>query len=377
RLRSGTAWRDDPTRSGVVIAAGIADSLHLDTGDTLTLHTGGKVATFEIIGVAEYLFDTVWMRWEELAQLAGLTKGAPVPNRYFTLTQVNGTPTATIGFDENARLGLIPADGQFFTPGEPGIIISAALAEQRGYAVGNTLELISGENRLTAPITGIFTISPQLAQPDQPGEWIGLYWEDLARLEGLPLQGEPIPGGLQIILPITRPTAKQVAAKIDEINEVLIADGINANYTNWTSSTEGVLQMIETARLVLNIAAAMIAAVGGIGLLSALSMSVFERQKEIGVMRSVGATSHTIIYQFLVEGVIVGVVAWLLGIPFSYALHHSLITQFNFARAPEARYPLIALVLGLVSTLVIAAFASLWPSWAAARKTVSDILRYQ
>ncbi|MBI5958748.1 MAG: ABC transporter permease, partial [Chloroflexi bacterium] len=38
RLRSGTAWRDDPTRSGVVIAAGIADSLHLDTGDTLTLH---------------------------------------------------------------------------------------------------------------------------------------------------------------------------------------------------------------------------------------------------------------------------------------------------------------------------------------------------
>jgi putative ABC transport system permease protein len=173
------------------------------------------------------------------------------------------------------------------------------------------------------------------------------------------------------------PTAQQVSNKIDEINDLLLTHGINANYTNWVSSVEGITEMIRTAQLVLNIASLMIAAVGAIGLLSSLSMSVFERQKEIGVMRSVGGTSTTIAFQFLVEGLIVGIIAWALGVPISYALDRNLITQFNFQHAAEAQYPPLTLVLGLVSTLIIAAFASLWPSLAAARKTVSDILRYQ
>ena len=129
--------------------------------------------------------------------------------------------------------------------------------------------------------------------------------------------------------------------------------------------------------MVLNTAAALIAAVGMIGLLSSLSMSVFERQKEIGVMRSVGATSYTIVFLFLVEGLIVGLIAWLIGIPFSYALNRTLIYQFHFENAIGSNYPPLTLLLGLGGMLVIATAASLWPSITAARKTVSDILRYQ
>jgi len=40
-------------------------------------------------------------------------------------------------------------------------------------------------------------------------------------------------------------------------------------------------------------------------------------------------------------------------------------------------FPLLGLVIGLVGMMVIATIASLWPSISAARKTVSDILRYQ
>ena len=47
-LRSGTAWRDDLQRQGMVISAGIADQMHVDTGDTLTIHVGGSVATVPI-----------------------------------------------------------------------------------------------------------------------------------------------------------------------------------------------------------------------------------------------------------------------------------------------------------------------------------------
>ena len=51
----------------------------------------------------------------------------------------------------------------------------------------------------------------------------------------------------------------------------------------------------------------MMAAVGAIGLLSTLSMSVFERLREIGVMRSIGASSFTVAGQFLTEGMLVGI----------------------------------------------------------------------
>ena len=66
-----------------------------------------------------------------------------------------------------------------------------------------------------------------------------------------------------------------------------------------------------------------------------------------------------------------------MGIPFSYALNRTLIQQFNFENTIGSEYPLHTLLLGLAGMLVIATTASLWPSITAARKTVSDILRYQ
>jgi ABC-type antimicrobial peptide transport system permease subunit len=82
-------------------------------------------------------------------------------------------------------------------------------------------------------------------------------------------------------------------------------------------------------------------------------------------------------FLFLVEGLIVGVIAWALGVPFSYALDRTLIAEFNFQNTPEAAYPPVTLLYGLAGMLAIATVASLWPSIAAARKTVSNILRYQ
>jgi ABC-type antimicrobial peptide transport system permease subunit len=317
------------------------------------------------------------MRWQDVSRLGGLVADAPEPNRYLTTLTVDGTPTTAIGLNEQARPFITFAEGDFFTIGEPGAIISVELAEARGYAVGDSLELAADDNTLSAPITGIFFIPPQLRQPDQPDQVIGLYWEDLAALEGRSLAGEPVPNTLQIVLEQPDPAAAQVADKISAINDVLLANGINAVYTNWVESGEQITQILDTAGIILNTAAMLIGAVGAIGLLSTLSMSVFERQREIGVMRSIGASSRSIAVQFLTEGLITGVIAWVIGIPLSYGLYRLLIDQFGFTGVPGIAYPPRALVVGIISTLLIATVASLWPSAAAARKTVSNILRYQ
>ncbi len=124
--------------------------------------------------------------------------------------------------------------------------------------------------------------------------------------------------------------------------------------------------------IILNLASLIMAAVGSIGLVTTLSIAVFERQKEIGVMRSIGAKSPTIIVQFLVEGVMVGILAWIIAAPLSITLAWVLIEILPFGDFIEFAYPFVLLPIGFVGILII-----VWPSVSAARKTVSDILRYQ
>jgi ABC-type antimicrobial peptide transport system permease subunit len=67
------------------------------------------------------------------------------------------------------------------------------------------------------------------------------------------------------------------------------------------------------------------AAIGAIGLLATLSISVVERQREIGIMRSVGASAWHVAGQFLVEGLIIGLLAWVVSLPLSYGIHQLLL----------------------------------------------------
>ncbi len=141
--------------------------------------------------------------------------------------------------------------------------------------------------------------------------------------------------------------------------------------------TEQVSETFFTIQAILSAVALLIALVGALGLLTTLSMSVFERQKEIGVMRSIGAGSSTVATQFLTEGIVVGVISWLVGIPLMVLIQFLLLDITGFDETFPFQFSTTAVIIGLVGMLVITTIASLWPSLGAARKTVSEILRYQ
>jgi putative ABC transport system permease protein len=66
---------------------------------------------------------------------------------------------------------------------------------------------------------------------------------------------------------------------------------------------------------------AMIAAtVGAIGLTGALAISVVERTREIGVMRATGAKSGVISRLYLMEGILHGLLSWVISVPLAYLL---------------------------------------------------------
>jgi len=107
-----------------------------------------------------------------------------------------------VGFDTQVGGFLTFSEGSFVTPGEPGIIISQDMAEQGGYGVGDTLTLTATTENGSSdeyPVVGIFEIPPMIQSMAQaqgqeiPPDVMGMYWEDLAQLEGLSMEGEPLP----------------------------------------------------------------------------------------------------------------------------------------------------------------------------------------
>jgi ABC-type antimicrobial peptide transport system permease subunit len=382
-LKEGTAWQGDPTREGIVLSTGVAEQLGKHAGDTLVVAAGGKAVELDIIGIDRFPFDQAFMEWQALARLGGLSVDAPRPNQYMALVQVDGYSgtlpggeAVAVGFDEQIVGFLTFESGAAFTAAQPSVIVSTDMAANGGYQVGDDLTLSVGGNTETYPIVGVFNLPPQAVSEGDPADVIGIYWEALAALEGRDLEGEPAPNAFLIQLEDPDATSDQADEVVKAISEVLVERGITANYINQIALVEENAEQMLMFGMLFNMTSFVMAAVGAIGLLSTLSMSVFERQKEIGVMRSIGAGSGTVAGQFLVEGLLVGFIAWLIGVPVSYVLGMGLLQAMPFGFI-KFSYPLINPIIGLIGILIIAAAASLWPSISAARRTVSQIIRYQ
>ena len=124
----------------------------------------------------------------------------------------------------------------------------------------------------------------------------------------------------------------------------------------------------------------LVAAVGALGLASAMSMNVIERAREIGIMRSVGATTGTILHTVIMEGVATGIFSWLLGSIISIPLTTFIAGntgQFIFPRVMEVVMPPWVPILWLAIVLIVAVAASFYPAWRATRITIREVLTYE
>jgi len=125
--------------------------------------------------------------------------------------------------------------------------------------------------------------------------------------------------------------------------------------------------------------AVLAAVVGSIGLMSTMSINVVERSREIGVMRSIGGTSVAILGIFLTEGVLVGVLSWLLAVPISYPgarLLSDMVGQ-SFRLPLNFEYSVAGVVFWFVIVVVLSALASLWPALRATQVSVREALSYE
>jgi putative ABC transport system permease protein len=107
-------------------------------------------------------------------------------------------------------------------------------------------------------------------------------------------------------------------------------------------------------------------------------MSVVERTREVGILRTIGARARDVRRIFAAESVAIAVGGWLLGIPVGYLLERFLVWLVKEVVNVDVpfTFPLTNVALALVGTVVLALLITLLPIRRAVRYRPGEALRY-
>ena len=127
-------------------------------------------------------------------------------------------------------------------------------------------------------------------------------------------------------------------------------------------------------------AALLVVLVGGLGLTSTLTLNVFERTREIGILSAIGATPGTIARDVVFEGMVMAVLSWcaalLVSIPITFALDAATGQMFIRSALDFYMSPIAAAV-WLLLVLILAALSSFYPARRSARLAVREAIAYE
>ena len=113
--------------------------------------------------------------------------------------------------------------------------------------------------------------------------------------------------------------------------------------------------------------------VGGIGIMNIMLVSVTERTREIGIRKAVGAKNKDILFQFLVESVVLSITGGILGILFAVAVS-IILNKFTILEPVISAFPII---LAITFSTIVGLFFGIYPAMRAARLNPIAALRYE
>lgn len=181
-----------------------------------------------------------------------------------------------------------------------------------------------------------------------------------------------------------------ITTKHDAASMEAIKSRLETNLTAAGFLTASHVSIVERRRVIdehnsviytfLIVMALLIVIVGGLGLMTIMSIQVLERRREIGVLRSIGATRNRVIMIILVEGSLIGMLSWIIAVPVSaliskeignLAASRILRTHLEFVFDPTG------IAIWFMIVLFFGAVASFIPAWNASRNTVRELIEYE
>jgi putative ABC transport system permease protein len=357
------------TFSGAMFTTVMSTGASLDSTIMIMYEIGGEVAIYldrpgrvsRLIEIAEGVpgvtVAEVWSAHGATLSLAP-SRGKEPP------VSLRGVPPISVMFNPRVISGRSLLAGDTHA-----VLVNHRLAKEEEIQVGDELTLnIDGEDSEWAVVGSYLSVNSLADEFFVP-------FDALARETGTWGQGAEV---------MIRSEADDIESHqrlIKALTDALTAhrievDGSWSASKQWeeTQSAFGVLIYLLLTMSVLT------ATVGGIGLMSTMSINVVERTREIGVMRAIGATSLAIVGVLVMEGVFVGVLSWLLALPLSIPgvlLFGDVIGEAVLELPLDFAYSTRGLALWLLIVVALSALASLWPALRAAQVSVREALAYE
>ncbi|HHF7375296.1 lipoprotein-releasing ABC transporter permease subunit [Legionella bozemanae] len=162
---------------------------------------------------------------------------------------------------------------------------------------------------------------------------------------------------------------------------------------NWTQQYGAFFQAVKMEKTMMFLILLLIIAVAAFNLVSSLVMVVNDKQAEIAILRTIGATPSTILWTFIVQGMMVGIVGTFFGLLGGLVLAKNattivnhLQTWFHFKVLSSSIYfvdylPSEILFSDLwkvcVMALLMSFLATIYPAWRASKTVIAEALHYE
>jgi lipoprotein-releasing system permease protein len=169
--------------------------------------------------------------------------------------------------------------------------------------------------------------------------------------------------------------------------------GVDYYARDWMQMNHNILFALKTERVVMFIILTLIVLVAAFGIASTLFMVVMEKNRDIAILKSMGATGGSIMKIFIFEGLFIGITGTVLGVASGLLIALNLepiialiqkVTGQNFFSKDIYyldRFPSMVVasdvVLISVTAVLISFLATLYPAWQASRMLPAEALRYE
>jgi len=273
-------------------------------------------------------------------------------------------------------------------PGSFGIVLGAELANLMGVGVGDHLTVVSPEARVSVAgilprvkrftVVGTFRVGHY--EYDRSLAMINI--QDAAKLFRM---GNTVTGvRLKFDNLMAAPRlARKFAMSLPGLYRV----------RDWTQQHSNYFRAVNTEKTVMFVILTLIVAVAAFNIVSTLVMVVTDKQADIAILRTLGASPGSVMAVFIVQGAVIGLVGTLIGdvagtllalnvehivpaIEQTFNVHFLPADIYYISEVPsQLRWSDVSKI--TVVSLVLSLVATLYPAWRAARTAPAEALRYE
>jgi len=369
----------------IIIVLSVMNGFQKDLRDKI-LGTNAHIAILKYFNEPVTDFDTVLDVIKNSPHVIGAspfiyTKVMINNDTYVDGIVLRGIDENTLSSVSNIESRIVYGDFKLEAGDLPGIVIGTILADNLRVHTGDELTIFSTANFTPTPMGYV----PKFTKFRVEGIFDAGMYEYDASLAYVSLQSAQKLVGMQNAV-------TGIEVKIDNIykapqigTQIEKKLGFPFRANNWMRMNRSLFAALKLEKTTMFIILILIIIVAAFNIIGSLIMIVIQKTKDIGILKSMGASSKQIMRIFIYEGLIIGAIGTFLGLIIGYGASF-LLGKYHFISLPSDVYFIDTLpvhmqfldfVIVVISSMLISFVATLYPAMKAAKLDPVKAIRYE